>query len=276
MRNVVETAGDISIQNPFAASLFVQGAMQLDDSIHAASTRPETIGVGLKTGFPLWLQRCLNDGLIDAVPNSWNPQGTRLLTVALGDIHSPHWLRAVTLEAECLAGKGGTCCGCQVDLTIYPWRAFALVFLRDPTNRQQLVGGGTCQKLLQTAYSLPLLVLGGAVDPFLEPPDPPLSLAPVNLVPSQRWLTGLFNEDRLHRLTSPIMRTSHDLLYRQDLPEVSTLSGWVFPGWRPCPGNYCRAFAFSGILYPLRHRCFLRSSYHGLAWGGWGLPRSVR
>jgi hypothetical protein len=51
---------------------------------------------------------------------------------------------------------------------------------------------------------------------------------------------------------------------------------WVFPGWRPYPGDYGRAFASSGILYPLRHCRFLRSGYHGLAWRGWGLPRSAR
>jgi hypothetical protein len=67
------------------------------------------------------------------------------------------------------------------------------------------------------------------------------------------------------------MRTSHDLPYRQDLPEVCTLSGWVFPGWRPYPGDYSRAFASSGILYPLRHPRSLRSGYQGLALGRVGL-----
>ena len=47
------------------------------------------------------------------------------------------------------------------------------------------------------------------------------------------------------------MRKFQVLPYRQDLPEVSALSGWVSPGWRPYPGDYDRAFASSGIPYPL-------------------------
>jgi hypothetical protein len=63
------------------------------------------------------------------------------------------------------------------------------------------------------------------------------------------------------------MRAFHDLLYRQDLLEVCTLSGWVSPGWRPYPGCYRRAFAFSSIFYPLNRPPRLRSGYLGLARG---------
>ena len=71
------------------------------------------------------------------------------------------------------------------------------------------------------------------------------------------------------------MWASHDLPYRQDLPEVSILADWVCPGWRPYPDDYRRAFAYSGILYPLRLPPHLRLGYQGLAWGEWGLPRSA-
>ena len=40
---------------------------------------------------------------------------------------------------------------------------------------------------------------------------------------------------------------------RQDPSEVGTLSGRVSPLSRPYPPHYRAAFAFSGILYPLRH-----------------------
>lgn len=60
-----------------------------------------------------------------------------------------------------------------------------------------------------------------AVNPFLEPPDCSFHLFPIYLVPGRRQLTGLFNEYRFHRLTSPVMWASHVLPYRQDPPEVS-------------------------------------------------------
>ena len=49
------------------------------------------------------------------------------------------------------------------------------------------------------------------------------------------------------------------LRYRWHQPEVSTLSGWVS---RPYPSHYRMAFAFSGLLYPLRLPPSLRLGYH--------------
>ena len=70
------------------------------------------------------------------------------------------------------------------------------------------------------------------------------------------------------------MRAFHDLLYRQDLLEVCTLSGWVSPGWRPYPGCYRRAFAFSSIFCLPHHPVLHSPETIALQWSATGLPRS--
>ena len=61
----------------------------------------------------------------------------------------------------------------------------------------------------------------------------------------------------------------HVLRYRWHQPEVSTLSSWVLP---PYPSHYRMAFAFSGLLSPLRLPPSLRLGYHESV-GRVGLPQ---
>src|SRR5262249_25411267 len=87
---------------------------------------------------------------------------------------------------------------------------FALVFLRRASDRQEFVGRGSHKQLLEVFDRPPGVVRGGAIDTFLQASYILFHGVPVDVGP--RGIEVVFRpfDERLHRLTSPKMRTLLD------------------------------------------------------------------
>jgi hypothetical protein len=226
--DVIKAAANVRIQYPFTATSLVKGRVNLSNCVHTASSWPESVRVGLEAGFPFRFKRCFHDGLHHSVFYGRDAQGS-LFTIGFWNVDSFDWLWAVALERHSLSAESRACFGRVVHPPIHTRCVLAPVFLRYSPDCQELVRRGSRQEFLKTSDLWPLLALSGAVNSLLESPDVSIHLLPVNLVPGGRLaLIGLFNE-YLHCLTSPIIKAFPKLPYRQNLAEVCTLSGWVFP-----------------------------------------------
>jgi len=101
--------------------------------------------------------------------------------------------------------------------------------LEYPVATSLVVRRGSDQEILKASHLLPILPLGSAVNPLLESSYILCHVSPLNVFPTWlRLFTSLFNV-YLHCLTSLMIKIFHEFPYRQDQPEVCTLSGWVSP-----------------------------------------------
>jgi site-specific DNA recombinase len=100
MGDPVKRPGQISVQHPQALR-----APALDDlkdgldRVMAATARPKPIGLRLKPGLPLRLQRIDDPSLMGPVENDGNPERAALAAARLGDIHPPDRHRLERLGA---------------------------------------------------------------------------------------------------------------------------------------------------------------------------------
>ena len=72
MRQVVQAAADVRVQDPWAGAGLAQRGMERFDRIHRAAPWAETIGVGFKARFPCRFQSRLDDCLHHPVLAGWD------------------------------------------------------------------------------------------------------------------------------------------------------------------------------------------------------------
>jgi hypothetical protein len=243
--NIVEAAFYVCVEYPRTRPSLIEGGVNRGDCVHCAAARAEAIRVGFKAGFPFGFERCLDDGLHHAVFHGWYPQRT-LFAVALWDVDPPNGLGAVAVESQAVTQQLHACFGCVAYHAVNACGAFAPAFLCDAADCQELVRRGTHQKFLKMLDLLPLLTLGGAVNPLLQSPYIPFHCGPVDAGP--RWFGLRFGQfsERVHRLTSPKLRALPKVPYRQDQSDVSPLFGVVA---LPC-GSHIPAISAGRSLLP--------------------------
>jgi hypothetical protein len=205
--NVVKTAADVCIQYPLATVSLTHSSMDSLDGVHGTASWPKSVGIGCKARFPCWLQCCFDNCLHHPVLHGRYPQGS-LRAVVLWDIHPTDWFWLVPLEVQallkqCPPGFGGVAyppvdaCG-----------GFSWVFLCNTSDRQELVGRGSHEEVLEGFNFPPCLVHRGSGDSLLQPSYLRFYAAPTHVSPGVRMACSPFSKT-FHCLTSPQVRTWH-------------------------------------------------------------------
>jgi hypothetical protein len=91
-----------------------------------------------------------------------------LLPIVFRDIHPSDRAGLVPLEAQAFLKQPPAGFRSGVHPPIHPCRVFALVFLGETSDRQELVGRGSNKQLLEVFDPPPCLVRGGAVETFWQ------------------------------------------------------------------------------------------------------------
>ena len=188
--------------------LTIQSSMDGLNRIHRAAPWPKAVGVGFKARLPFWLQGRLDDCLHHPVLAGRDAQGS-LFPVVFRDRHPSDRAGLVPLEAQAFLKQPPAGFRSGGHPPIHPCRVFALVFLGDTSDRQELVGRGANKQLLEVFDPPPCLVRGGAIDTLLQSSYLPFHRVPIDVSP--RGVGGGFSPfSENHRLTSPKIRTLLD------------------------------------------------------------------
>jgi site-specific DNA recombinase len=138
----VKRPGQISVQNPpsFRAVAFRDMADRLDRVV-AATAGPKPVGLRLKPGLPLRLQRIHDPGLMDPIENHGNPERTPLRGAWLGDVHPPD-RQGLERLGVLLHPVSQSCFGLRGEhnLVVHACRQTTGVALGHPPHAHQRVG----------------------------------------------------------------------------------------------------------------------------------------
>src|SRR5215208_6160740 len=262
MSNVVETAGDVRIEQPCTGTGRSQCQMQGDDRVHRAPSRSEPIAVRLEACLPLGLQRHLDEHLKGSFADCRNAKGPGP-AVRLRDMHPSDRLRSVVPKAQA-SGQPHPALGRPAHHAVDAGGSPARVLLGHPANREPFCGSGADQELLQVLHLPSPPGRRGTVDPTLQSPHGGLRRSPINVGPRRLPpLAGLFGS---HRLTSPAISSSARLPCRRDHGGSQHPFGSGIPSSpRPYPPYYRAAFACSASPLPPPPSPPLRSGYRRLA-----------
>ena len=144
MVNVIKAAAHIRVEHPWTTMLTIHRRLDGLNRSHRAAPWPKARGVGFNARLPCWLQGRLDDCLHHPVLSGRYAQGS-LFPVVFRDIHPSDRAGLVPLEAQAFLKQPPAGFRSGVHPPIHPCRVFALVFLGDTSDRQELVGRGSNQ-----------------------------------------------------------------------------------------------------------------------------------
>ena len=210
MVNVIKAAAHIRVEHPWTTMLPIHRRLDGLNRSHRAAPWPKARGVGFNARLPCWLQGRLDDCLHHPVLSGRDAQGS-LVPVVFREIHPSDRAGLVPLEAQAFLKQPPAGFRSGVHPPIHPCRVFALVFLGDTSDRQERVGRGSNQSLLEVFHPPPCRVRGGAIDTLLPSSSMPFHRVPLDVSPRG---VGVFCSpfSAYHRLTSPKIRTLLDSL----------------------------------------------------------------
>lgn len=208
-RCVIKAAAHSRVAHPWTPIVTRRRHLDGLNRLHRAAPWPKAVGGGCEARRPGWLQGRLAHGLHPPVLAGRSAHGS-VLPVVLGDGDPPARAGCVSLEAQTLLQHLPAGCRSGGHHPLHPCRGVALMFLGDTSDRQEPVGRGSHQQLLEVVDRPPGRVRGGARETFLPASSMPCPRVPMAVSP---WGGGggVSPFRAHHRRTSPTIRTLLDV-----------------------------------------------------------------
>ena len=185
VRNFVEAALDVALQNPLRVRCVGQRCEALFDRISAGPLLTEPIGVLVRGGFHNGVEREQVQCLLCSIDHCGNSEWTHRFAIRLGYIDASQGLRLITPTFQ-----GMYCLSlffrCFPDFLVHTWGFLTLVF-RHSSNGESFAAVGVGQETLQGFHLVPSTRLRCLHDTHLESANVAVNGRPVNGIPLCRF-----------------------------------------------------------------------------------------